>query len=365
MTPYLFVFGILSAFAIANHVKQFRQMRLYYFILSALMLILFAGLRQAGVGTDDLAYVMRFHEIPDISFWVTGEYVYSYSNAMQQEFGFTLLSSIVNYFTSDYRYLFLLIAFLSVGIASYNYYQYTPFVFLAFLLFFVHTYLYRDINQIRAAVAAAIALFLIQQFYYKQHIKIVLTICIASLFHVVSIILFLPYLLSFLKITRKRLVVGIVIAFMMALVGASNILIAAFPDIGFLTTKVINYANSHYAESVSLFDITNIKNLVLFLLLIYYWNFLKEKVKYFDVMMMFYFLAVSWRVAFSDLGILAARVATMFGVVEVVLVPAFVLLFRQKLIPTILIILYAFATLYLNLFVKEGRNPYELSISIF
>ena len=362
MAPYLVIFSFLSALAIAGHAKQFGQIRLSLFILSALTLILFAGLRQAGVGADDWNYVDKFLIVPDLTKWLTGYYKYTFAEAWMEP-AYIALGSLIRVFTDEYVFLFTVVAFLSVGLACYNYYRYTPFVFLTLVLFFVHTYLYRDINQIRSAVAAAIGLFLISQIYYRKHIKVIATLSFAALFHMASLSLAIVYFLSFFKVTRERLIYGYLISVILGLVGVSPVLLLAIlPDLGHVTTKLIGYAyDPNTADTISLFDLTSIKNSFIFLMLIYHWHYLAEKVKYFKVMMLFYSLAVSWRMAFNDFGMFAARIATFFGVVEVILVPTLLYLFKQRIFATILILVYAFLTLYLNLFVKAGRHPYELS----
>lgn len=364
LTPYIFIFYILSIFAVFNHVKEFRQCRLVFYIIATLLLIFFAGFRQAGVGPDDFNYVDKFLEVPDITCWISGQFKYTFAETWMEP-GYIFLGSVVRAFTEDYIFLFTAVAFLSIGISSYNYYRYTPFVFLTLVLFFVHTFLYRDINQIRAGVAAAIGLFLIAQLHEKQRFRALLTIGLAGMFHSAALCLLLAYGLSFFRVTRRRLVIGYFIAFALGFIGISSLLLSILPNLGFLTAKVVRYANSGYADTVSLFDITNIKNSVIFFVMIFYWDFFKYRVRFFETMMLLYFLAVTWRIALSDLGVLAARIATFFGIVEVLLVPALLYLFRQKIFATIVVLIYAFATLYLNLFVKEGRNPYTFSFLIF
>lgn len=364
MIPYLLIFGILSFFAIADHVKQFRQMRLYLFILSTLMLILFAGLRQAGVGADDWNYVNKFLVVPDFTYWLTGKFQYTFDETWMEP-AYIFLGSTVRMFTDEYVFLFTTVAFFSVGLAAYNYYRYTPFVFLVLVLFFVHSYLYRDINQIRSAVAAAIGLFLISQIHNRDHFKAIITISLAGMFHMASFSLVIVYLLSFFKVTRKKLIYGYLVALALGVIGVASFLLTILPNFGHATTKLVSYANSGYADSVSLFDITNIKNSFIFFILIYYWHYLVKKVRYFETMMLFYFLAVFWRIAFNDFGIFAARIATFFGIVEVILVPALLYLFKQKIFATFLILFYAFLILYLNLFIKEGRYHYEISFNLF
>ncbi|MCG3767776.1 EpsG family protein [Vibrio cincinnatiensis] len=361
MAPYLVVFGWLAFCSVVQNTKQFSYLKPFFFILSALLLIFFAGFREAGVGADDWNYVTKFLEVPDISYWINGDFTYSFAETWMEP-AYIALGAIVRLFTSNYTYLFLAVSLLSVGLATYNYQRYSKYVFLVLILFFVHTYLYRDINQIRAAIAAAIGLFLIPQIYHRQHFRIICTIFLAGAFHMASLSYFLVYFISFLKFTNKRLVVGYVISIILGLLGVSSLLLSVLPNLGHVTTKLTGYANSGHAETVSLLDITNIKNSFILLLSVALRSRIKDKVIYFDTMLLFYFLAVTWRIAFSDFGIFAARVATFFSIVEVLLIPALIYAFRQKFIMTIFILLYAFLTLYLNLYIKEGRFPYEFSI---
>ncbi|WP_306331919.1 EpsG family protein [Vibrio injensis] len=361
MTPYLVVFGWLAFCSVAQNTKQFSYLKPFFFILSSLLLIFFAGFRGAGVGADDWNYIIKFLEVPDINYWLKREFSYSFSETWMEP-SYIILGAIIRVFSSSYTCLFLIVSLFSVGIASYNYYRFSKYVFLVLVLFFVHTYLYRDINQIRSAVAAAIGLFLIPQIYHRQHFRIICTICLAGTFHMASLSLIFVYFLSFLKFTNKRLVAGYLISLTLGFVGVSSLLLNILPSLGYVTTKLNHYSNSDYANSISLFDITNIKNSFFFILFVFFRERLKKKLIYYDTMMIFYFLAVTWRIAFNDFGIFAARVATFFGIVEVILIPALIYVFKQKLIITFFILVYAFITLYFNLYVKAMAYPYEMSI---
>ncbi|OOF20251.1 EpsG family protein, partial [Salinivibrio sp. IB872] len=160
MAPYFFVFGWLAFFSVMENYKQFNKLKPFFYTATVIILVLFAGFRKAGVGADDLNYIEKFLEIPSFSSWLTGEFIYSFSET-RMEPGYLLIGSMIREFSTSYVYLFLSIASISIGLASLNYYRYSKYVFLALTLFFVHTFLYRDINQIRSAIAAAIGLFLI------------------------------------------------------------------------------------------------------------------------------------------------------------------------------------------------------------
>lgn len=361
MAPYLYVFLMLSIFSVTAFIKQARQFKFIYLIVSFMLLFLFAGLRQNGVGADDFAYVAKFFEVPDLSFWFTGEFIYSFKSVYMEP-GYIIYGAFIRMFTSDYLYLFAGVAFLSVGAAVHNYYRYSPYIFLTLLLFFVHTYLYRDMNQIRAGVAAALGLYLICTIDKKEHGKTLVVIALASLFHMAALSYIIVYALSFLKVTKKKLTLMLFISFVGGVIGVTSLFLSVMPNLGYISMKVMNYSTSKYAEPVGLFDLTNIKNLFISISLLLLWKRLHYRVKYFETMMLFLLTGTSWRILFSDFGILAARIATFFSIVEVIMVPALILAFKQKLLPTMMIIFYAFLTLYLNLFVKEGRFPYFLSI---
>lgn len=362
MAPYLFVFFTLSCFALSPYTKQGKALKIPFLIFSYLMLFLFAGLREAGIGADDFAYVGKFLEVPDISHWLYGNYSYSYQSVLMEPL-YLLYGAFIRLFTDDYAFLFTGVAFLSVTLAIQNYYRYSHYIFLTLLLFFVHTYLYRDINQIRSGVAAAIGLFLIAQIHNRQHIKVWFTLCLASLFHMASFVLIFAYLFSFLKVTRNRVITAYFFALFLGVIGASQVIFKLIPGGGIMAKKLYNYTeNGNYVNAISLFDITNIKNSAILFVIIFFWKRLEKVVPYFTTFVLFYLLAVGIRVAFWDLGVLAARTSTFFAIVEVILIPYFIFIFRNKVFITFIIILYAFLTLYLNLFIKEGRNPYALSI---
>jgi len=325
-----------------------------------------AGLRAPYVASDYFNYVEAFEIVPHLGYWISGEFVYSLAKTWMEP-AYLAYGAFIKVFTDEYIWMFLAVSFLSIGLASYYYYRYSPYVFLTLLLFFVHTYFYRDMTQIRSAVAAAIGLLLIGQLHHKRHVKALLTIGMAGLFHMAALSFIVVWGASFVQFTRKKVLFGLIGAIVLGFIGnISLILISKIPSAGYITTKLEFYASSdRFAESVALFDITNLKNLAVMSFVLLFWKKLKLKVPYFHTLVLFMFLATAWRIAFSDVGIFAARIATFFGIVEVILLPAFVLIFRRRILVTLVIILYALLIMYLNFTIKEIVNPYELGINLF
>lgn len=364
MTPYFITFALLTLAALTQFTTELKRYKLWFAIVAAIYLILFAGLRAMGVGRDDLNYYDMFiAQAPNLYDWVFGGFVYHFSD-LYMEPGYVFVNAVVKTFTSNYIFLFLTAALISIGITIYNYYRYSTYVLLSILLYFVHTYLYRDMNQVRAGIAAAIGLFLIAQIHNREHLKSYGTLLLSGLFHVASLSLVIPYVMSFFRTTRKKVIVLYLLSLSLGIIGIGRILVKLLPTSGFLFVKIADYASDQsYGAALKLYDPTNLKNLCVLLIVLIYWDRLKAIIPYFETFVLFLAVSASWRLAFSDLGIIAGRVATFFDIVEVIVIPYFVCISRYKWMTVSAIILYAFMTLYLNLYtVKISPQPYTLSL---
>jgi hypothetical protein len=170
--------------------------------------------------------------------------------------------------------------------------------------------------------------------------------------------------MSFFRTTRKKVIVLYLLSLSLGIIGIGRILVKLLPTSGFLFVKIADYASDQsYGAALKLYDPTNLKNLCVLLIVLIYWDRLKAIIPYFETFVLFLAVSASWRLAFSDLGIIAGRVATFFDIVEVIVIPYFVCISRYKWMTVSAIILYAFMTLYLNLYtVKISPQPYTLSL---
>lgn len=344
------VFGLLTLIAFFSITDIDEIGKRAFTLIGILALILLAGLRAPDATRDTLGYIQAFEEIPPIFQWLFGGFDFDLSS-LGMEFGYLAYGAMVKVFTDNYTVLFLAVALFSVGIASYNYFKYSPYVGLTLLVFYAHTFLYRDMMQIRTAMAAALGLFLIGQIYQRRYFASVRTIFIAVLFHTAALSYFVVLLASWFEVTKKRVVVLTLAGIFFGLIGLGNYVIAFFPSsLGYLSYKIAAYSQSAYGDAYFVFGITNIKNIFIVIVTLLLWDKLENRVKFFKVLVLFLALGTFWRLAFSDFGIFASRISAFYNVVQVILIPCFILPFRQKLLPFLTIVLYAFLLLYLNLY---------------
>lgn len=359
MAPYYLVFLILVILSFLQLSEELCRYRIVFVVIGAATLVLFAGLRSIGVGQDDLAYWREFRDVPPIGHLITRKSLF-YIYDLKFEPLYTLLSSIIKQFSDNYSVLFFSVAAIAVTLTSVNYNKYSRYACVCLLLYFSHTFLLRDMNQIRAGVAAAIGLFLIAQIGRRQHFRTVVTIGAASLFHVGALAFVLPWLLSFIRWRREWVVVAVIVGAVLGTLGVSSWVIGALPDLGSTTDRIKDYAYSQYHYNLGLLDITNIKNLAIISVVMFYWGPLSKRVQYFDIIVLFFAISVVWRLVFSDFAIIAARIATFFGIVEVLIVSSFIILFKNRMVGLIIVLFYGFAMLTLNLFVTK-IPPYSIA----
>lgn len=366
MAIYIITFSLLASFCFVEvfFKKQLIEFRAICYVFFVSFLILFSGLRGVGVGTDDLTYYTKFLDVPDITYWMSGSFSYSFAKVWMEP-AYIFVGAVSKTVSSHPIALFFPIALLSISIVSYFYKKISPYYFMSMMLFFSHNYLYRDINQMRSAIACAIGLGLVLTIYHRRKLASFALIGVSTSFHMVGITYLLALFFGKISNVKKLHMYALVFSFFISLSGLVLIFISHITFLGVISTKISGYISTEkFVNSVSLFDVTNIKNVLVFLFCYYFWIPLSKEFSLFRICFTFFTFGVVWRIAFSELGVLAARVATVFTITEVILIPMLVAIFRQKLLPTIVVILYAFLALYINLFLKDGRHPYFMSIGI-
>lgn len=363
MFPYVAMFLVLAVTSVITQLAPIRSMNRYLYFIPVGLLIFFGGLRVSGVGSDDHNYEYIFNEMPTLVGFIESPDSYDLSSH-RKEVGFLVVNLILKSVSNDYTVLFLFCAFFSVGIAGSAYKHLSPFPYISLLLFFVHTYLYRDMNQIRAAMAAAICLHCVPCIARKAYFKAVLVVLAASLFHVASLCMFLAMLFALQEPSRKKVYIYVSLSIFLGTISISSIILSFLPGLNTsIAASVVNYSESEmYSQDLGMWNITNVKSLAILLVLTIFFDSLRSRINYFSVMYSFYALGVCWRLAFSDFAILAGRIATFFEIVEVVLVPGLILLVRQRSVGYFLVFAYAFSMFYLNMFVVVRRS-YEWVLS--
>ncbi|KAA6338607.1 hypothetical protein EZS27_013412 [termite gut metagenome] len=357
MLPFYFVFFILSICVLWDTIKINSTQKMVFLIYIYFLLSFFAGL---CINSRDYAsYDFLFKILNDKT--VSN---YQTSGIVSYDSGFYILNRFLGIFTNSSLIIFLFMAFVSVGINLASYKKYTPFFFTAILLYFVHTYIVREMMQIRAGLVCAICLYSIR-FIVNKNLKVfIILVLLAATIHLVAICFLFSYVICRLDISIKNWTKIIIISFIIGLIFPFGHLVKLIPEIELLG-RIQNYNDwNEYSGSLGVFsNVTVLKELIIVIFCLYYYK--RLKVCYaFKILLDIYIFSLCWLVVFNDFGIVAGRIATIFSIGEVILCASFYLLFnnRSKFIYINIIYLFAFLTLSLHFYADKIFNYKMISL---
>ena len=362
MIPYFAIFAVLAVFSILDILDGGKEMKQRAFFLFFSFLFLFAAFRAGD--QDYQNYVAAFREAAYVDVLdksaMEGTLIYF------MEPGYRLLNKLLSLVTSNPLWIVALTAFVSLFLNFKCYREYSPYFLLTVLLYFVHTFLLREMIQIRSGVACAICLYSVRYGLKGDVVRYLLLVVLAGLFHTISWAFLLVYPVYWSRLGRRTWGVLGGISLGVALFFPLGHLLALLPPIPVFEKILIYVADSYYNQPLGVFtNPTMLKTLAVAGVGLYFYRSLGEQSKYFRLLFNMYMIGTCWLLLFNDFSIIAARVATLFTISEVILIPMFLSLLSQNFFHRLLfwsvLIVFCVATLSLNLYVGNVL-PYKLSL---
>lgn len=356
MIYHVLFFTVLLFSFLSLDNRVYRNQVAFYFIF-CFFLVLFVGLRYASV--DYFSYQDIYNNVNvgnDFNF-----FSFSVDGRSSVESGFAGLILLTKYSGLSFYHFIFLISFVSLNLKFYAFKELSPFLFLTLLIYVSDEYLFKDMGQIRNAMASGLVLLSIIYIYQSSKIKFICTIVIAASIHVFAYIALPLYFVRYFN--NRNILIGILVLsiFIAFFGGLGSILVnvaEAFdipPD-----SRLVKYIYTDYGMSRNLFSGTVFFQLFWCLFCFIYYDGLLSVRKYNFILIPILILSTSLMLCFIDYGILFSRIREMLYVpVQCVLLPSFVLLFNgnKKLIPWAIISGYCF--LYLVSITNWSFKPYN------
>lgn len=331
-----------------NSMKVNSKAPLYWFFALALMLIvanrgdtpdtsvywyIFKNIESFDIGSIKKFYTEAGMEIG------FGWYSYILSFIIDSPFIFFFLFSFLNFL---FFYLLIRKFDIKISLLTLLIYSSGPFYFM------------QQFMQMRQGLSVLLALYAsILLINDSKKISFIFFSLLALSMHQVSFVLILISVIyycfsDYFLITRKKLILFILffIAFFVLLF---KYFVVDFV-MGF-SNRLEDYYNSEYNYSVGIFSLPNLKTYTVFLFILIFSRESMFLSKFFVFMVFLMGMSVASRIGFSDFAILSGRFSTVFGFVEVILLP-YVLyyLFKNKILVYSLIILVSIIQIYITLF---------------
>ena len=308
---------------------------------ACILLIAVAGFREIGVDPDSLAYA-GYYNSPYI--------------ALITEPTFVFISALVKVTVNDFKYVLLVYAIISVPLKFRIIERLTEFKFLAILVFFSNYYLLHDFTQMRAAIATAIVLFMIEPLAERKLYKFLLLVLVAILFHYSAIVLLLLIVFSNKPLNDiQKVVIGLSIPLGIALHYQGFDLFLTIP-IETVKLKIETYkAMQETAETaLNVFNLVYLVKYIMLYVLLFTYEKLKDKSKYTSLLLKIYALSLFAYLALSQNTIVAMRVSELLGVVEIILVTSLCYLIKPRFLANLIVFIYALVYMYINIFYVIG-----------
>ena len=327
-------FGVLSIL----HYKYRSSIDLkYIFVFLLFIFSLLIGLR----GNQD-EYTRIFVLIHDFS-------VFDNLLALEKGYVFYLYSSFLKTIGLGSQYILIAYALISIGLYSYYYRKFTPYYYLAFLIYMVHALQFREMHGIRMGLASALALPVMNSVLMNKKNRYFLLGALSVSVHYVGALSFLIYYLN-KRVALKFYLLSFILAVVAANTGIMVVVMEYFYSLDVLPNFISNYiVDQHWSYDAGVFHFKTIQQVVFCALYLFLVNYLKIKTDNLsNLIFNMYFVSTIVYILFSQLAIFAFRFGSHFYVVEPLLIVMMIGLFKEKRVIYMSIVFVSLVVSYVN-----------------
>ncbi|MFR3332100.1 MAG: EpsG family protein [Odoribacter splanchnicus] len=331
MYSYLLLFAIWTVLCFVFDFTKNNRIPFIYFLLC---IICFVGFR-GSAGIDSPAYI-DFWENNTDTFWNWKEVEKGYN-----EFGFYYLSVILKSIVDNIDFYFFSVSVLTIYFLYKAIDYFCVYPFLGFLVYISRFLFFRDMNQIRSAIAIAMIIYSLKFLVTHKYFRYWIVSLFAFLMHysviVAGISRFFHVKLSF----RKMLYV-----LLFSFIGGGLIGIVFKPLIVQIDSiKLLTYLN---VDDLGLKNPMIYFQIVLCLLFFGFENQISSFQKGYNIIRNAYLFSTVTLLLTANLGIIGGRLATIFATCEIFMVPALARIISPKLLGYILAVVMLTMIFYLN-----------------
>lgn len=314
------------AYLLALFVEQSSEKnKVYVLMVACFVLVFLAGFRNPNYWPDTGVYLLSFTDYtPSLLDLSPENKPFGYS-----EWGFYLLGSIVKLFSEDSVVYFLFIAALSFVFLYRDLRRYCYYPLLGLCAYVARFYIGRNFIQIRAGLSYAIILWAVQYITRRDWKRYFFWVLVAYQFHTSAVIAIPLYFLCLIKIGKKQIIAGILLAFVIAGFFSgfvSGIVGDVSSDLDVATT----YVSEAYTREMRLANPMIYFQLLILLLYTYGENRLnKLSIDYYTIRTA-YFYSTFILITLSSYTALSGRTSSMFSTLEMAIIPSIVNTFNPN-----------------------------------
>lgn len=329
----LFILYIMAAILVIIEQLFGRDKTYKYNYFFAIVMMLVAAFRPAEDTYDTHMYEERFFDVPSLWDWINngGDKIAD----IPLEYGYIFLNSVVKTVIDEPVIVFLLIASISVSIYYFVFKELSPYPMLSIFCYMTFLYVFKETSQIRNGAACAIALYSIKYVINKDLRKFILTILIASSFHLTAFIALIFYPVSLIKWTKKKYVLFLVLSICLFNL---NWIYGVMDDL--LSNGTLFYRIAKYhGDKVATQDVNIYKyGIYIFMELLFLSKVSKES-KLYNTLLAIFSVGIFIQSGFHEFRELADRVSSICYTVMFLLIPLYIKMERYKWLALLILLI--------------------------
>ncbi len=319
------------------------------YISIAIVLILFAGLREVGFDRDSENYEYYFYNYDDPALELGVEY------------SFRLISRFIQFFSNEIHALFLFYALVGVSLKMFALKRLTSFWYLPIAIYIGNYYILHDLTQIRASIVSGLTLLAIP-FIYQGKRKIATSILlIGCIFHYSTLALLPAVFFSSKDMTERDrwiwgalLPLGYIIHFL-------PVNFTTLVNIPYITDKIVVYEELRdkgiAGDEINIFNLVFLVKCILYIYVLYFYDTIKQFDKYLPIVVKFMGICVFAFPCFSKLPVLSFRISELYGIVEIVMFTYITYTILPKWLGKVVVNAAAIILFVINVFLLKILEP--------
>ncbi|TNJ21948.1 hypothetical protein CF111_12750 [Aeromonas sobria] len=345
-----FIFFILSIFEVFFFTKISRWLKLSMLVYPMIFVFIISGFNTTS--PDYLNYIqyISLSKLDD----------FTYINGKLIEPLFSFMSALLLYFSGSHAMTYAIFPVLSMIMIGYVAFKKSRYFFLAMLIYLSHSFLNKELIQIRAGLISSLLLMAVYLISERKIYRGGLLLISSSLVHFSASVQFIP--LTFMYIMRNKMSIRrivwslVLLSFLFSWCGAYDLIINTLSSFNLIPDVVNGYLGwSEYNYKLGLLNPVLLKGVFILALSSI---ILKNEINndfFIRASWVLYAFGVFWLAIFSDFAIMAARIAAIFNIFEIFLLPICLAHVRHsnKLVLFFLVSCYAVMTFIINIYIKN------------
>jgi len=274
--------------------------------------------------------------------------IHTYDKIWQTEPTFWIINQLLS--GGSDQIFFLIYATLGVSIKIYAIKRISSFPLLSVYLYICLYFILHEMTQIRVGVACGIFLLAIPDIVNKNFRMYLFKTLIAMSFHYSAIIMLVLYFVNNKNINRKIYfflpIIGLILAFI------PNLMLNIFTFFEFILPSVIANKVTLYLSlidnedynKINTFNIFTLSLFLIYCFMLFNLNIIRTQLNI--VMIQLFGIQLFVYYSFSSIPAFAARLSEFIGIILVILIPNLILMFKQKLFPILMLIIWSSGYFY-------------------